>query len=187
MKKKYLIGLIIIIIFAITGAVAFYYLKKQNQPVKNSDCDTSTSGTCTVDFKSATTVQTTKTQIGSFGNAQKIKQNIYSSDKLGFQMTFTDIWKDAKVVETIPAAQAEGKVEFKLPTKDALYQDGLATAMTIYVYKKGSAPTDNPLLSKITENATSEYYYLPWDKIPTDLGQFTEKEIAREASTLKLK
>jgi len=188
MAKKYKIGLIIILVFLIVGLGALYYINENNQqaPIKNSDCDTSTNDTCKVDLKSATTVQTTKTQVGSFGKPQKIDQNVYSSDKLGFQLTFTPVWSEAKVVETIPASPADGKVEFKLSTKDGKYPDGLASALTIYVYKVGSAPKDNPLLTKITDNGKLEYYYTIWEQTPSDLGQFPEKEIAKTASTLKL-
>jgi hypothetical protein len=187
--KKYKIGLIIIVVFLVIGLASFAYLKTKQVPseeLKNSDCDTSTSQTCSVDLKSATTIQTTKTTVGSFGDTQKIDQNIYSSQKLKFKLDFTPIWAEAKVVETIPFETAVGKVEFKLPTTDSSFPDKLAPALTIYVYKVGEGPKDNTMLNKITQSDVYEYYFTSWQLEPSDLGMITEKEIARVANTLEV-
>lgn len=190
MSKKYKVGLAVIIIFALLGISSYIYLKtrlvEKPKEIKNSDCDTSNSQTCQIDLKSATTVETTKTTVGSFGDTQKIDQNIYLSQKLKFKLTFTPIWADAKVIETIPFDSAEGKVEFKLPTTDKQFSDKTATALTIFVYKTGSAPEGNNLLNKISSDAQNEYYFSSWEQAPSDLGAITEKEIARIAGTLEI-
>jgi hypothetical protein len=190
MSKKYKVGLTVIIIFALLGISSYIYLKTKTdgkpKEIKNSDCDTSNSQTCQVDLKSATTVDSTKTKVGSFGDTVKIDQNIYLSQKLKFKLTFTPIWANAKVVETIPSDSAEGKVEFKLPTTDQQFKDKTATPLTIYVYKAGSAPKNNNLLNKISGNSQDEYYFSSWEQAPADLGAITEKEIARIAGTLEI-
>jgi len=182
--KKFKVGAIVILIFLIIALGALYILSKKND---NENCDKQ-SETCKVDLSTITTPIATETQVGSFGSPQKINQNIYKNEKLGFQLTFDSIWQDAKVTETIPSANAEGKIEFQLKTSDPSFKTGYATALTIYVYKteNNPDPADEPMLTKITDNGTYVYQYVGWQKVPSDLGQITEKEISRIASSLKV-
>lgn len=195
MKRKYKVGLIVVLVFVVIGLAALYLIKKhknQTNPTgpsaSSTACSSSNSTTCKVDLASVTTAETTKTQIGSFGTPQAIQNNVYKNNTLGFQLTFSSVWQNAKVTETTPDAPAEGRVEFQIPTTDKAYSSGLATPLTIYVYKTANVPSSqsSPLLTKITASGDLVYTYVPWSSQPSDLGQFTEKEIGQVASTLKV-
>ena len=191
MGKKYKIGLIIILVFLIVGVGAIYLIKRNKNQVSStnsSDCEDQNATTCKVELPAATTATTTQTQIGSFGTPESVVENIYKNDTLKFELTFSSVWKGAKITETIPAGAADGKVEFQLSTSDEAYPGGLATPLTIYVYKSENVPTgtDSPVLNKITTNGNLVYGYVSWPSTPSDLGQFTEKEIGQIISTLKI-
>lgn len=183
--KKFKVGLIIIVALLIAVIATLFILNryKKDEPKAEPVCETGEATTCKVDLQDASTVEATKTTVGSFGDKDKISNNIYQNDKFKFQITFSDFWNDAQVKETIPGTNSEGQIEFQVPTTDKAYQ-GYAPALTITLYKKDAYNPSSPFEMKLTENTNYIVTYRTWDQPPTD-ATITEKEVANTATRFK--
>ncbi|MFH1855443.1 MAG: hypothetical protein ABH810_03525 [bacterium] len=186
MKRKSKIGIVIIIVFALAGAAAFYLIKKENKKVE-PDCETGESTICEVDLKGGSEPTTTKTTVGSFDDRVKKNSSLYKNDKFSFEMTFGSIWNGSKVRETVPSEPAEGKIEFFLPTKDKVFKDGLAPAITLRIFNKSDYKESNneSFEMQLADNGKYVVVYKIWEGTPSDLVQFTEKELSSTAATFK--
>ncbi len=182
--KKFKIGLVVIIVFAILAVVTLVLVKKYRvEPKKTEQCETGEATTCKIDLKDAATIEATKTTVGSFGDKEKIKNNIYSNEKLKFKISFPQNWSSALVKETIPSGNSEGMIEFQLPTSDTVY-NGYISALVITFYKKASYNPTNSLEMKLAENTEYVVSYRAWEQPPSD-SPITEKEIATIASSFE--
>jgi hypothetical protein len=181
--KKYKIGIIVVAIFIIVGLVALLVLKRTKKKVE-PNCETGQSTTCKIDLKDAATVEKTKTTVGSFGEKAKLNQNVYQNDKFKFKVTFSDVWSTAQVKETIPGVGSEGVIKFQLPTTDKGFDNSLATALKLIIYKKNAYTPSSPLETKLVENTDYIVTYQAWERAPLD-AKLTEKEIANVAATFE--
>ena len=181
--KKFKLASIIILVFVVIAIVALVLIKKEKKKVAPA-CDTAGATTCKIDLKDASTIEATKTTIGSFGDKAKITQNIYQNDKFKFKITFTDIWKDAQVKETIPGTNSLGVIEFQLPTTDKGFENSLATALKITLYDKNNYTPSSSLEMKLAEDTNYIVTYQTWERAPLD-ATITEKEAADTAATFE--
>ncbi len=186
MKKKYKLGLIVVLVFLVIALVAVVLIKKNQakSTIAPEACDSAGATTCKVDLKDASTPQTTKTTVGSFSEKQKITSNLYKNDKYKFEITFNDTWQNAQIKENPAAGSSLASYEFQLPTNDKNFADGYASALVIAIYPKDSYTPTSSLEMKLAENTQYIVSYRAWQQAPID-ARVSEKEVANTAATFK--
>jgi hypothetical protein len=174
-ENKYKIGFTIIILAAIAVVVVFVLLRKdqKNQveavPTPQVDASNTSSpepGTTIVD-------------------SNKLSDwHVYDNMDYGFRVTFTDIWKGYEVKTAhAPKEQVESAISFDLKTSDQKYSasGGVATPLTIYVYKENKWNDESKALFPQTEVARCQgfvFTYSTWEEAPQDIQGLTDKSIA---------
>jgi len=97
----------------------------------------------------------------------------YKNDKYGFEITFTDAWKNYKTVET--GDNQDATIQIQIPTTDPNWKrfGNLATPLDIMIFTKAQwAQASKQALAPnlITQNNQYVFAYTGWQDVPSDFG-----------------
>jgi len=188
MKKKYKIGLAIILLAVIAGSTAIILIKKNKakQDCSNSDSTSSSNGECKVDLSSISAEASAASSAGLVSQAASatVQPYLYTNDKYGFRMQLDANWSGYRVGTVLEESGAVDVYAFEIPTKDTNYQSGMVNIMTIYVYNK-SGQAQSGSTTKIIENSKYTFAYTIWNQAPSD-AKLTDKDIANVIASFKL-
>lgn len=105
---------------------------------------------------------------------------VYTNEKYGFSLTFSEVWKDYKVGEGIADWGEYGTcpaITFEVPTKETkFYPSGYASPFVINIFTKEQwekrASAENPYLAYMLKIGESDFYVFGaeyWQDAPSDL------------------
>ncbi|MCX6809961.1 MAG: hypothetical protein NTZ65_04440 [Candidatus Berkelbacteria bacterium] len=180
MKTKNRIALILLILAIIIAVGSLFYAKKIKKDTNNSPATASQTVSNSSSIESSGV--SSATQVAAIWPK-------YTNSKYGFEISFSDIWKNYKLVENLTNGSFEVKIDFNLATTDTKYENKIATPISIFVYKSSvfNALSDNEKSVKITSNSDYVFSYKTWNEPPSDLQGFTDKELADTIKSFKLK
>jgi len=182
MKIKNRIALVLLILAIVIAVGTLFYAKKIKKGEKNPSSSTSQTVSSSSSAQSSGQPTISATKVATIWPK-------YTNSQYGFEMSFSDIWKDYKLTASSTNGSYEAEIDFNLATADTKYEKKIATPISVFVYKPSifSALADSEKSIEITRDSKYVFSYKVWNEPPSDLQGFTDKELADTIKSFKLK